>query len=92
MNIDYMNNTVYGSEYRAREGGAYRGGYAGAGYGMSNSDKMFLESVVRRQEIAMKDIFLLADRYPGLIPSEALGGLYAINTLLQDCKESAIRR
>ena len=52
----------------------------------------FLDSAVRRQELAMKDLFLLADRYPGLIPSEALGGLYAINTLLQDCKESAIRR
>ena len=70
-----------------------RGGYPFYGQsGMSCADKMFLDSVVRRQELAMKNLFLLADRYPGLIPSEALGGLYAINTLLQDCRESAIRR
>ena len=59
---------------------------------VSAGDKLFFDSAVRRQEIAMKDLFLLADRYPGLIPAEALGGLYAINTLLQDQKESFLGR
>lgn len=81
-----MNYTVYDRAERAAIRSNKRGG------GISTADKMFLDSAVRRQELAMKDLFLLADRYPGLIPSEALGGLYAINTLLQDCKESAIRR
>ena len=35
---------------------------------------------------------LTAERYPELIPSEALGGLYAINILLQDSRESLICR
>ena len=81
-----MNYTVYDRAERAAIRSNKRGG------GISSADKMFLDSAVRRQELAMKDLFLLADRCPGLIPSEALGGLYAINTLLQDCKESAIRR
>lgn len=60
--------------------------------GICGADKMLLDSAVRRQELAMKDLFLFAERYPELIPSEALGGLYAINILLQDSRESLICR
>lgn len=58
---------------------------------MSAGDKIFMDSIVRRQEMAMQDLFILADKYPGLIPSDILGGLYSLNILLQDRKSQVMR-
>lgn len=86
----------YQGETIRRESGCgckdIKSGNGGANLAMSNADKMFLDSAVRRQELAMKDLFILADRYPGLVSSDILGGLYAINTLLQDARESVSYR
>lgn len=59
---------------------------------MSNADKIFARSVVKRQMLIVKDLMALDKTYPGAIDKDVLGGLYALYTLLEDNVNSATLR
>ena len=56
--------------------------------GMSNADKIFARSVVKRQLLVVKDLMALDETYPGMIDKDVVGGLYALYTLLEDNVQS----
>lgn len=51
---------------------------------MSTADKIFAQSVTKRQLLVIKDLMSLDKTYPGLIDKDLLGGLYSLYTLLED--------
>lgn len=55
---------------------------------ISAADKVFARSVVKRQQLIVKDLMALDKTYPGLIDKDVIGGLYALYTLLEDNVDS----
>ncbi|MGN0771132.1 MAG: hypothetical protein ACI4MI_00910 [Christensenellales bacterium] len=57
---------------------------------LSKSDKMFLQSVVKRQRQVIADLIEFDKRYPKSLDRDIVGGLYSIYTLLDNQAQSLI--
>ena len=73
-----MNRINYNVSSREREQGICAG------------DKIFFDSIVKRAKLVMQDMFIIADRYEGIIPSDTLGAMYSLTVLIEDIKDSAV--
>lgn len=57
---------------------------------MTRADKVFLNTIVKRQLYVLKDLYTLHDLYPELIDKDVVGSLDSIYRLLADMSDSII--
>lgn len=78
MNLDYLSNV---KEVNNNYGEV-----------LKNYDKVFFNTIVKRQYLVLKDLFVLHDLYPQTVSADLVGSLDSLFRLLSDVCDSAINK
>lgn len=55
---------------------------------LNNCDKVFLQSILKRQYYVLKDLYKLHDSYPNIIEKDLVGSLDSLFRIMADMSDS----